>query len=267
MHKTYSLAGFFAVASMAFISSTMTSCGSKADGKEKTDSTSTAAAYTISPELQSLIAKIRQFQEWPYKVDTTLLKIEDKVMEDSLSSADVKMLSVNWLKHDLTDEVEVELSDYYKIDSVHRAGAYKEYCEALEPGNTQTSVAYPLASLNVDKDTWVLVWALRASSFPACPHFSLNNAYGSVIYKGEVTQSFKMGENMSAGDPPSHMDRFVTSSINEKGLLTLDVVENSTYDGEEMSTVNEHYEFQLVNGKLKMKKEEKKKPVTSKIPQ
>lgn len=264
----YSMAVFAAFAMLATFSSTMTSCGGKAES-ENSDTTKkdTAAAYTIAPELQALIAKFKEYQEWPYKADTALLNRESNEIGDSLASADVAMLNVNWMKHDLLSSVEWEIGDYNKIDSIKVAGKYNEYCEGMEPGETKTANVYAINKLFVNEDTWILVWALRNGSYEACPYSNTTNIFATTVYKGTISESFMLAEKTVAGDPPVHMDSEATSVLEKDGTLIINTELEESEDGEELSTTKNRYAFKLVNGKWEKGKEEKGKPVITKIPQ
>jgi hypothetical protein len=260
-----SLAGIFSLVMVTFISSSVTSCGSKADeNNNDTTSKDTTAAYTMSPELQALVAKFKESKEFPYKVDTTVLNAGN-MAGDSLTGADVGMLSVNWFKHELVSGVEWDLSSFNKIDSIKVAGKYKEYCDEMEPGETKTANAYALTRLMLDKDTWILVWALHTESYQACPYSNTNAVYFTVIYKGQVGESFIMGERTVAGDPPASLEKEVSSTFDKDGKLVIKDEEEGSDDGEQLESQKDVFEFKLVNGKLEKGKEKIGKEVVTKI--
>lgn len=238
------------------------SCGGNKTDEEKvkTDSTQT----TMDPALEKVLPHFAE-ATFPYQTDTTVLAhIPEK---DSLVSAEVRLLSTSWMQHQLTDGVGGELSDFYTIDSVRCKGLYSKWADTLDIGMTKFSNVYPLHKLKLNDKTWILTWALRSASYEACPYFSFTNVYATLVYEGKVAQSFILGEVMGAGDPPSAMNRRLTSELTADGKITLKEFEESDDMDAEFSTqVNNEYWFEIKDGKYVSVKENKGKEVEVKHP-
>lgn len=237
---------------------TFTSCGGgeKTEEVPKTDSTATA---TIDPEIEKMLPLFQEVKEFPYKTDTAFLN-HFEAGKDSLVTAQVKLLGGNWFKHALTDGINGQLIDFYMIDSIKAKGAYTEWCESLDIGMTKFANAYPLHKMQLNEKTWILTWVVETASYEACPYFSGTNVYATLIYEGKPAQSFIIGENMGAGDPPSAMSRNLTSEITTDGKIALHAFEESDDMDAEFSTqVRNEYWFEIKDGQFVSVKEEKGK--------
>ncbi|HXB40475.1 MAG TPA: hypothetical protein VNZ49_08030 [Bacteroidia bacterium] len=213
----------------------------------------------------TLCNKFKTKNVFPYEADTTFLYKEEK-NSDSLGTNEIKQLDVNWFKHDLIGGTEYDMKQFYIIDSVKTTGTYASWCDSLQPGNTKRSNAYAVCKLLPDSFATILVWTLMTSSYEACPYSSSKAVYITVVYNGSVTQSFLLGEYISAGDPPVSMHRTVTGKITADKKLEIHVYEEDDEDMDlpEIKVTKEHYEFEIKEGKINLIKEKKEKVINMK---
>jgi len=196
----------------------------------------------------------------PFLADTTLLyNIENC---DSLGTNEVKILAGKWFRHALAGGAEYDLSDFYRIDSIKASGNYAAWSDSLEPGNVKSSNAYAICKLDADSGNSMLVWALKTSSYEACPYFTQTMIFFTLIKSGTVTQSFMLGELLSAGDPPASMTRIVSGKMNKDLTFEMNVYQESDedMDSPDIAILKEHYEFAIVYGKINSLKEERGTP-------
>ncbi len=200
----------------------------------------------------------------PFTVDTALLFRIEKC--DSLGGFEIKTLAANCFKHDLIGGLEYDLKTFYQIDSIKAAGKYKQYCDSLDIGMTKISTARAINEIQLDPNTLILVWGLRTSSYEACPYSSTWSVYFTVIYKGNVAETFLLGEYISAGDAPVAMQRTVTGKLLAGRLyptFAIDVTQINDQDMDlpEVVIHKEQYVFAIKDGAIKLVSE-KKNPET-----
>jgi len=226
----------------------------------------------ITPEIKAagpldeLSAHFKTQNELPFSVDTTLLfRI---VNCDSLGTNEVRQLNKNWFQHDLLSYsgTAYDVSTFYKIDSIKASGTYAAWADSLEPGNTKSSNAYAICKIEADSNTTLLIWALATMSYEACPYSSSQAVYFSLVYRDSVTQTFLLGEYVSAGDPPVSMQRTLSGKMNKDLTFELNVYEEGDEDMDqpEINITREHYEFAIKDGKIGLVKEKKEAPVAVK---
>ena len=193
----------------------------------------------------------------PVLVDTTFLFGIEK--GDSLGGFEISALSANCYKHDLMAHLEYNLKNFFLIDSIKATGKYREYCDSLDIGMTKTSTAHALQEIQLDSNTLLLVWGLYTSSYEACPYFTTYASYFTVVYKGNVAETFLLGQYISAGDPPTAMRRTVNGKIQADGVIILDVTEINDQDMDlpEVNVIKEEYSFKIVAGEIKLVSEKK----------
>ena len=187
-----------------------------------------------------------------FVVDTAFIfKIEGG---DSLGAFEIKTLAANLFKHGLTEGSQYDLETFYKIDSIKEAGKYKEYRDSLNIGMTEVSTAHALNEFHLDANTLVLVWGIRSESYQACPYSNIWLTYFTIIYKGEVKETFLMGEYMVWGDAPVSVERIVSSTLSADGSLSVDVLQINDQDPDSvMVEINkEHHSFMIKEGLIKL---------------
>lgn len=239
-------------------------CGSNKseDETSSTDSTviKTDSLAGFSEELKAMLPKFKSSIETPYAIDSTFIAQVDQY--DSLDSKDVTLLAAKWFEHSISSENSYDLETFYKIDSIKAAGKYAKYVEKLDIGMTKSSNVYAVNQIQLDDKTMILVWALQYASYEACPYSSGTSIYFTIVYEGKITESFVLGETMSAGDPPVGMTRDITGKFEKDGKFSLELTEVN-WDGDEevtTETITGHYKFEISEGKVKLISEKKDKP-------
>ncbi|TND07148.1 MAG: hypothetical protein FD123_3293 [Bacteroidetes bacterium] len=245
--------------------SMLCSCGGKEENSKTGDSAKTGgdtvATVKLSPEMEALSARFKASDTWPYKVDS--LRIEDITKADSLSAAEVKILSSVQAKHELTDAAEWDLKSFYKIDSIKSKNGYAKYCEGLDIGMIKYANAYALDKLVMDEHTTLLVWGLRTESYEACPYSHDKSVYFTIIRDGAVSGGFLLGRLMGAADAPVYMNAQIQGNLEKDGRFTLEARSINNDEGSEDFEMLEkaRYTGQVTDGKLGAVTDVKEKPV------
>ncbi len=197
----------------------------------------------------------------PFSADTTLLYAIENC--DSLGTREVRQLDKEWFRLDPTADRNYDLEQFYKIDSIKASGTYASWCDSLEPGNTKSANAYAICKLKADDKTKILVWGLKVMSYEACPYSVTSLVYMTILKDSSVTQSFLLGEYLSAGDPPASLVRTLSGKINKDLTITRDMYEigDEDMDQPEVTETREHHEFVIKDGKISLTKADKKPPV------
>jgi hypothetical protein len=186
----------------------------------------------------------------PFAVDTTFLFEMQK--GDSLGSDEVRALAKNIFKHELIEGVEYELNTFYHIDSIKRAGKYQQYVDSLDIGMTKISTAHALGKVQIDPNTLVMVWGLYTSSYEACPNSVTQTAFITVVYKGDVSQTFLLGEVVAFADPPVASLRTVAGKLMADGKINLEMTQINDQDMDQptVDLSKAYYSFHIAEGKI-----------------
>jgi hypothetical protein len=240
-----------------------TSCGSSKSGDEVTATDSTtvdSANVELSPEIKDLADRF-QFHDAPQLIADSLF-IEGIEKTDSLDSKQVLLLAAKWFDHPISNENSYDIENFYKIDSIKKAGKYAEYVSNLDIGMMKNANVYAVAQFKISEKTTVLIWALEYYSYEACPYSNGTSLNFTLLNEGVLGESFVLGEVMSAGDPPVGMTREIYGKLEHDGKFSLELIETN-WDGDEEVTTEiktEHYKFEIAEGKIKMISEKKDKP-------
>jgi len=219
------------------------------------------AKDTVAAALPAALANLFKTQNTlPFLADTTLFYHIESC--DSLGTNEVKILAAKPFNHALAGGSGYDLADFYRIDSIKASGNYAAWSDSLEPGNVKSSNGYAICKLDADSGNSVLVWALKTSSYEACPYFTQTRIFFTLVRNGIVGQSFILGELLSAGDPPASMTRVVSGKTNKDLTFEMNVYQESDedMDSPEIAILRERYEFAIVNGKINLVKEERGNP-------
>jgi hypothetical protein len=193
----------------------------------------------------------------PFTADTALLY--HLIKYDSLGTKEVQALAKQWFKHDLVSVVNYEFTDFYKIDSIKATGHYAKWCETLDIGMTKFANAYAVCKLKIDSTTYALVWAMHTSSYEACPYSIVYTTYFTLIHKGDVGETFVLGQYMSAADAPASMERTINGALLANGTFNL-MFKETQDEGDSLPEVmltKEQYNFAIQGGVIKVLSEKK----------
>jgi hypothetical protein len=234
----------FALGAIVFLNS----CGGS--GKENPSETKSDSLVINNKQLEKSVGSFKE-GAFPFTVDTTFLfKIEEG---DSLGESEVRLLAKNIFKNPLTASTESNLGIFYKIDSIKAAGKYQEYCDSLQIGETKICTAHALKELHLDANTLILVWRIYTSSYEACPSSLINDVYFTIIYKGDVVETFTLGEYAVFADPPVASQTITSSVLLKDGTLNLSVQEinDQDMDSAKVEVTKSEYSFNIIEGRIK----------------
>ncbi len=231
------------------------------------------AAKDPSEVVKQLDEKGNQITKWfkntgalPFTADTSVFNNVKGF--DSLGTAEIKILTLNKSKTNKTDEVDYDLADFYKIDSLKAAGVYLKWCDSLDIGMTKYANAYAINKTILNENTTLLFWVLATSSYEACPYATTIDVYLTVVYNNAVGPCFRLGGYGSYGDPPVSLERTFTGTLNKDGKIIQNLYEVHDEDMDQpfLFITKEYYESEIKDGKIISVKEEKEKPVKTKRP-
>lgn len=259
----------FLIITAIFSTTLFVACGGgETNEKEtKTDSTATTVdtvsadtIYTINPELEKFIGLFKDTSVFPFKIDSAYISTIHS--DDTLIGTHVKVLMAKMSEHNLTSESSWDLETFFKIDSLKANKKYGEYVESLDIGMMKHSQIYPGHKLKLNPTTFLLTWQLVYGTYEACPYASGTTIFGTLVYKGEVVESFYLAEDMAAGDPPVGMEKTVHAIVAPDG--TIDIKSFEIHDEDMDAPKVEHkkaaYTFQVTDSTLKLVTEKMEKP-------
>ena len=185
------------------------SCNNSSGEKE-------TASNNIAKDTLGALFKDASF---PLIADTNLLfKMETF---DSLKSSVIKALSAHMCKEKAVDNDDYT-SEYFRIDSIKAVGKYKQYCDSLTIGMTKNLVAYAIYKAKLDSNTVLLAWGLHSTSYEACPSTVSSTLFYTLLYKGQISETFCGGGANFFADPPSVASTIITSKFLQNGSFNTD---------------------------------------------
>jgi hypothetical protein len=227
----------------------LSNCGSA--GKENSSETKSDSLLINNKQLEKSVGLFKE-ASLPFVVDTAFLFKMDK--GDSLGEFEIRTLAEKHFKHDLTNRFPYDLATFLKIDSIKSVEKYREYCDSLDIGMTKVSTAHALNEFHLDANTLILVWGIYAGSYEACPYSNSWLTYFTIIYKGNVGETFLLGEYTSWADAPASVERTVSSKFLADGTLTVDVLQinDQDMDSATVEVNKEQHSFMIKDGVIKL---------------
>ena len=233
--------------------------------KDTTQVADTATAFRLNPEIEKFITLFPE-EELPFKADETLL---EKVTKGKiLNGEQVQLLAASWAKGKESALVNFTLESFYKIDSLKTAGGYDAYLESLDIGMTKDNNAYAISRIKFDSENEILIWGIETSSYEACPYFHEADIFMTILYKGQIGESYLLAQDYSEGDPPVAMSRKIVGMVNAPNDITTELYEVNDEDME-MPTieVTETKSTITVEGDKLIVKAKEKAPYRKKRPE
>lgn len=192
----------------------------------------------------------------PFTVDSNyFVNINDDKNRTELKGEQVKLLTSNMVVYEKFDHIKWDLKSFFEIDSMKAAGTYEDYQNKIDVGMVLYSDAYGIEKVKLNDDTEALIWSNSYSTPDACPYGFGTYIFISVLYKGEITDCTVIGENMSGGDPPSSMSRYIYSMISEN--LNISYSYKEIYGYEDYNTgepvieeTNDSFSGKIKDGKI-----------------
>ncbi len=226
---------------------------------------SVSAGVELTP-LQKTLQKFKTINNFPIIADTALFNKFNT--DDSLGTKEIKTLAVNWFTNGQEGSNDYDLHEFYKIDSIKAGGTYNTWIEKLDIGQTKFSNCYAIQKTVLDSNTTLALWAFTNSSYEACPYSVQQTLQFSIIYKGNVSQSYYLGEYSSFGDPPVSSEITATGKLNADGTFIIDwhQVGDEDMDQPFIFLTDIHYEFIIKDGKISQTKIDKKENVKTPRP-
>lgn len=132
---------------------------------------------------------------------------------------EVEFLTKNLHKEEASDANRYYINDYLKIKNAKLDHQYETFKKKLDIGMIQDAECYYLGKIEYPDSVAILVWKLTYSSYEACPVFEGNHVMASLIYNGEIIQTFELAAHETNIDPPMDAENFYTCSINHTGLI------------------------------------------------
>ncbi len=215
--------------------------------------------------LEKTITHFKTKGAFPFVVDTVLLNKLNPLYDpvsgfDSLGTGEIKTLAINWFTNGEAAGTNYDIKEFYKIDSIKASGTYAAWCEKLDIAQTKRSNAYAIQKMELDTNTLLLIWALTNSSYEACPYFSSQSIYFSIIYKGALSQTYYLGESSAYGDPPISTERIINGKLTADGVFELNShqINDEDMDQPFIFVSDQYYKFAIKEGKIQLLKMDQK---------
>lgn len=143
--------------------------------------------------------------------DTNLSEIDSTYLENlELSESSFRAISADTIKlffekfeYPYTESYDYQLvNDFLRIDSLKKANVYEDYLQTLDLGMLRSAEVLSLGKRSLSDQNIALFWAIRYSSYEACPFYHGVDVYLTILDENELTKTIKVGSNYSVVDPP-----------------------------------------------------------------
>jgi hypothetical protein len=183
------------------------------------------------------------------------LEIEPAI-ENYLKASTVKYFTENFVGIDTEGYLDSAIEGFLEIDSLKKNNKYEEYLQHLDIGNIRDANAFLIQEWNFSKDTRASLWAIKFSSYEACPYYEGTDIYLSMVKNDSLLYTVQVGSKYHAADPPMGFESNLFSE--QKGnqlfikLSQVEVEMRELAENEDtiMEETNETYIFDLQHGKF-----------------
>lgn len=157
------------------------------------------------------------------------IQINAKFLEDStrntskniLTLKQVKLLSQNLSKDEMTEINDYYLKDYFKIETAKQSKSYEKYLEKLDIGMMKDANCFAVGKIELGDSVSLLIWKMDFTSYEACPVYYGTNFLATVIAGKEIVQTLQIACDETAADAPFASEISQEFSISKKGIVKL----------------------------------------------
>jgi hypothetical protein len=173
----------------------------------------TSKELTYPEQFKEKIKDIKKLN-LPFKTDSTYFK--EFALKEEMDDATVKLLVSNFSgSEDYNDNYVYEV---LRLNHLKRMAQYEDYVNLLDLGQLKDANAYWIGRIEKG-DTALILWNVQYSSYEACPFYSGNEIFVSVIHEGIVKKCIKIGEYSTGGDAPYWFENFILFSIDDSFMI------------------------------------------------
>ena len=141
--------------------------------------------------------------------------------KNKLTLEQVKLLSQNLSKDEMTDINEYYLKDYFKIEASKLNKTYEKYLEKLDIGMMKDANCFAIGKIEMGDSVSILIWKMEFTSYEACPVYYGTNFLATVISGKAVVQTLQIACNETAADAPFASEINQEFSISKKGIVKI----------------------------------------------
>ena len=244
----------------------LTSCGGGEETKKEepkvqdTTSKDSVVVYETPEELVGFIDKFEDITEFPIKIDKTYCDSSEQ--GDTLIGEEVKILLKNFKSTETTDFIDYYIDAFYNIDSLKSVDGYTAWAAERDLGNIKYADCYFRHKAQLNPETQLIFWSLVYSTYEACPYGYGTYIFATIVYKGEITESFSVAEHTGGGDPPVSGSDERYCEISQEGNIKIAYQGISDEDNEQpkVELTLGNFEYEIKEGKFVVISEKKDKP-------
>ncbi len=144
-----------------------------------------------------------------------------------LTASEVRELTGDFFDKDTLNDFKWIFGEFYRIDSLKKAGKYNEYVEHLDLGMTKDIAARKLKEVKLEDGSVFRIWTVKHGSYEACPFTSGSEIFATLVYEGKIKDCFLIGQELHSSDPPVWLTVDTYGSIYSNGLVKVDSKESN----------------------------------------
>lgn len=205
------------------------SCKSKIDSQPEVFKESKAKDLVYPEQLRDLIKKQNK-EKLPFQADSTYVK--EFTIENEIDDASIKLLVSNFSESENYDDGYIY--EVLRLNNLKSMSQYEDYVNLLDIGQLKDASAHWIGVIEKG-DSALVLWAVKYSSYEACPFYSGNEIFASLIHEGIVKKCAKIGEYTSGGDAPYWFENYGLFTIDE----TFTVIRKMFYASYDDDTLQE----------------------------
>lgn len=224
--------------------------------QETTVQEKTPPEPVVDPQVIALLQKIKTPLTLPYVVDSVSLieMFDNSGDEGSLSSDEVKLLSVQLKNNSPASTGSSAIDGFYKIDSLKSNDLYADYKAKIDIGMLETATAQYVGQIKLSEDKSLVIWKVFNASYQACPYYEAKVVFATLMNKKQVSTTLIIGEDAGGGEGAYWSKSKISSKTNE-GFINLAIddinsTEDENNDYQELVTKKNYEERYQITDKL-----------------
>ncbi len=210
---------------------------------DKTENSPKKAETTVdtleqSPESDPVVSEVFTIDmagiqtEWfdkasfPYSIEESYEE-NDEYKEPVFTGEQISVLMTNYSQDELSSRSEIYLSKAVEMDSIRNAGdaALEEFENNLDIGMIRHADCHPYDYLQVDENSYYLIWLVDWHTYEACPYGGGEHYFASYVENGEVKSCAQIAEFSGGGDPPVSGETYITCQLEQSGDIKIDFLD------------------------------------------
>jgi hypothetical protein len=182
----------------------------------------------------------------PLKIDSSFIAGLDTL--EAMTIADLEEFNRDSADKNLAGDLKNSIRGCMLIEKLKQSGRYENYVDSLTIGMLKDAMAFRIGAIKTKDNFPILLWGINESSYDACPFYWGVSIIASYPLEKGGYAHILVGEDYSAGDPPSLMRKRTNSEIRDKEIVINSVAIVEDTDIPSKATENKYLKLKVEDG-------------------